>query len=261
MKEHAILFSTDMVRALLNGTKTQTRRTVNSKKLVTSKDCRFDSYHENEYYFEIFENNEPTEKYFSIGKCPYGQVGDVLWVRETFYAYGHWVKNGTTKKGTQKWKFQDWTLATSKAYLYADCPPKQLEKKREITGWRKRPSLFMPKHACRIKLQITERSIERLHEISEADAIAEGVEEIEGDMNWRPSFYDPDSGGHRNCYRNYLDDMEHGYPTRKPDGSFEHFPYEAKESYYTLWEKLNGKESLDSNPFVWVVEFKRIEQN
>ena len=110
-------------------------------------------------------------------KCPYGKValGDELYVRETFYAYGYWV---LVMDGG--WSFIDNTIDFG-GYMYIDNPPNKIEAGRtsflgSIGGWYKRPSIFMPRAASRITLEITNIRVERLNDISYEDAKAEGVE-------------------------------------------------------------------------------------
>ena len=93
MKEYPILFSGEMVQAILDGRKTQTRRVINPQSLLDNK-------------------TRVTACY----ECPYGAPGDSLWVRESCQIYGHWVKNGHTKSGAQRWKF---SIHASKQVLYA----------------------------------------------------------------------------------------------------------------------------------------------
>ena len=100
-----------------------------------------------------------------------------------------------------------------------------------------RPSIFMPRWASRITLEITDIRVERLHDISKQDAIAEGIVPI----RWRDGSIQ------------YL-----SYTTKTPTGKRIE-SLSAKQSYFSLWEKINGRKSLESNPWVWVIEFKRIE--
>jgi len=158
--------------------------------------------------------------------CPYGQVGDVLWVRETWSKLiDHHVEPGT------------------KGYVYkADMPPgpnsaSEIARQDYIKAgfpYQWKPSIHMPFEAARLFLKITDIRIERLQDITEADAIAEGVYCYRQD--------DPDQSD----YRNYLHkgDDDWGLPT-------------AALSYETLWQKINGPESCNANPFVWVVEFSQ----
>lgn len=108
--------------------------------------------------------------------CPFGQPGDSLYVRETFFAFGWWEKvNG-------RWNFRDLTpMYHNSKYMYMDNPPVAISTKRtELSlGWYKRPSIHMPKEAARIWLKVTEVEIERVQEITEEGAIAEGIRPLE----------------------------------------------------------------------------------
>lgn len=207
MKQRPILFSTPMVQAILAGRKTQTRRVVKPQPNFTyctkcKKDysfcaCEFDSD-------EHAGRCTKTAK-ADINLCPYGKVGDVLWVRETF----------SPPTAAQ--------LPTS--YMYAaDYPVNPLAK----GIWK--PSIHMPKEACRLFLEITDICVERLQDITEENAIAEGISRYP-----KAPIYG---------YKHYMhNDM---------------YCLHAIESFYTLWHSINGEESLKANPWVWVLEFKRI---
>ena len=213
MKETPILFSTPMVQAILNGTKTQTRR--------IATPVKDDSFHGG---FKFGAGKEWTSidhpKLASYSK--YGGKGDVLFVKETFYAYGYWKKNGLTKTGKQKWAFIDGGI-----YSYQDEKPTTIRKNsyRKV-GWYKRPSLFMPKAAARLWLQITGIRVERLQTITEADAKAEGAQ--------LGTAY-------------YKADPTQGYSSHQV-------------GFIDLWCKINGVESWAANPYVWVIEFKVISK-
>lgn len=188
MKQTPILFSTPMVQAILAGRKTQTRRVVKDKMLQ--------------------ENTDPeTEEYLKLTTiCPYGYVGDVLWVRETF------AKRDTPDaEWNPKW-----------GYCYkADNDPLYEHKKFK-------PSIHMPKEACRVWLRVTNLRIERLHDISESDSIKEGVE-FEGEQPW---------------YKDYVRKLKF-FPFANPFYSFR-----------SLWKSINGDDSWNANPWVWVVQFE-----
>lgn len=218
-KFHPILYSTPMVQAILEDRKTMTRRIVKGLALEWLAPDMFTP----EFVADL--ENE---------MCPYGKVGDVLWVREMYYAYGYWKKDGLTKTGKQKWRFVDRTLNFGD-YRYFENPPSWKINKnsfREL-GWYKRSSLFMPKKAARNFLEITDIKIERLQDISEEDAKAEGAKDtlkvdemklMKGLGNWIiPSPF-----------------LMHQF------------------GFLSIWCKINGCESWLSNPWVWVIEFKRI---
>ena len=216
MKERPILFSTDMIRAILDVRKTQTRRIV---KVQPTKEY-FKIFRDKEtlkYFFGHYENHLLQEKDNVKFKNPYGFKEDVLWVRESF-------------KDTDDIGFVP--DENTPRYLY-----KADDNMNEWKGWS--PSIHMPKTACRIHLQITDIRVERLLDISECDAIAEGVKQR--------------FGGYIN-YVNPNKILSESYPYL----SRKYSP--AQMSFLSLWEKINGENSITANPFVWVIEFKRIQQ-
>jgi hypothetical protein len=203
MSDRPILFSTPMVRAILAGTKTQTRRVVKPQpQMVTDKTIKpwdGDPAH-------LLKLMQDTGK-----RCPYGQPGDRLWVRETF---GHFERNDTLKPGDT-------------VYYRADGQCVDLE------PWR--PSIHMPRWASRITLEVTGVRVEWLQDINEADALAEGIEPIR----------DTAPGAGPNRYSVHIGSGWLNSPT-------------AAGAYRMLWEQINGPGSWDANPWVWVVEFKRV---
>ena len=234
MKDRPILFSAPMIRALLAGTKTQTRRAC---KLPASPDhlgqwepflfggqgCRDSKGREISGRWTISH----TRTGAVIG-CPYGSAGERLWVRETIRA--HEITEAEAAANT--WRIGDRLGERSSAGLdgvvyVADNAFREIANTREASErWMKVnayrglrgavvPGIHMPRWACRIVLEITDVRVERLQDISEADALAEGV-------------------------------------AAHPDG-----PWHA---YRSLWTLINGAGSWDANPWVWVVSFRRIEQ-
>lgn len=209
MKERGVLFQGSMVRALVADLKTMTRRAakLNSAGRV----------------FKGGKNWHPGDP-DAVLACPYGQVGDRISVRETFFAFGRWETRFNAKKGRDEWHFVDMTLECDRAYQYAaDNPDVPLAKGRGVLpGWYKRPAIFMPRVASRITLEITSIRVERLQDISEADAIEEG------------------------CEPNYL-----------PNRAYEDEP--QKSGYVSLWQGINGHGSWKANPYVWVISFRRVK--
>jgi hypothetical protein len=191
MRERPILFSGPMVRALLAGTKTQTRR--------ISKPVRHPDLGNVYAPGALVLEHEPQHVIDRC--CPYGRPGDRLWVRETF---GHFERNENFKPGCEVFYRAD-----------GNC--------LELEPWR--PSIHMPRWASRILLEITGVRVERLQDINEADALAEGS------FTWAG---------------------EQDTPVRDLD--------EARLVYCQLWEEINGPGSWDANPWVWVVEFERAEE-
>ena len=178
----------------------------------------------------------------------------MLWVRETFYAYGSWYSSGKTNSGNQRKTFQDNTFwcrnMEDGGYYYENKPPKFIQTgKMGIEGYYKRPSLFMPKDACRIFLKITDIRVERLQHISKEDAKKEGIEFTIAD---KEKFGCRAAG--MKLYRDY--ERKDNSLTSYPCNGFEN----AIVSFETLWQSINGKDSWEANPWVWVISFKRIEK-
>jgi hypothetical protein len=176
-----------MVRALLAGAKTQTRRAL----------------------------RQPA----GVERNRFGQPGDSLWVRETFFAIGHWTTRFNPAKKRDEWAFVDMTRACGHAWRYAadEAPGFAAQGRRELGAapcWHKRSALFMPRAASRILLEIAEVRIERLQDISVADALAEGIA-----------------------------------PGTAADPVL---------AYRGIWEGINGAGSWEVNPLVWVVAFAQI---
>lgn len=240
MKSHPILFSAPMVRAILDGSKTQTRRVV--KNTPSLSEHIFYDDESNQWGFlgySLDHNGDPTVEHWNECKCPYGQVGDQLWVREEHYSFGHWeeVKGVRTKTGKQKRKF----VADSEKVLFdgdslATVPDGKYRSDCCYTKeWHKRLARFMPRKFSRITLEITEIRVERLQDISNDDAEAEGIFNSSGmhDFDCDGAGFGPD----QIC--------------RCGDNS-------PSETYRRLWESINGLNTWTQNPFVWVITFKRI---
>lgn len=184
MKERPILFSGSMVRAILEGRKTQTRRIIKPQPIP---------------YSGAGDSKRKGHPWMPIGgvfkqswRCPYGKPGDRLWVRET------WAYEGTDGSSVLPIQYRadrsDWL---------------------ECSKWK--PSIYMHRAASRIDLEITGIRAEQIQEITEDDAKAEGVEP-----------YAPDDGRYGAGYK-------------------------------SLWDSINGVGSWDVNPWVWVVEFRRVK--
>ena len=163
MSMKPILFNTEMVRAILEGRKSCTRRLV---KFLSGENPRWTGYIKDELML-YNGKNEPC-----IRKAPY-QPGDILYVRET------------------------WKKAPNGYYYYEDW---QKDDIADVTKWK--PSIHMPKEAARIWLKVTDVRVERLQEITEEQACMEGTnpwdEACYENNGWRPTFSDPDSGGEPN---------------------------------------------------------------
>jgi hypothetical protein len=201
-----------MVQAILEGRKTQTRRIVQFPNYHPSREEKKHSLLQVKG-FEVYDGNGDC-----IGELRdvYGTPGDILWVRETF-------------TNISKYKEAPLFLDVVGDFVYkADT---------DFIGCNKwKPSIHMPKEACRLFLKVTNVRVERLKDISESDAIAEGVDK-KGDMYYDYYSEIPQVG--RDFY--YKNEF-------------------AKLSFMGLWSKINGIDSWISNPWVWVIEFERVEK-
>ena len=187
MKARPILFTAPMVHALLDGSKTQTRRILKGFAL----DWILTPVGFSSQFIADAENR----------LCPYGHSGDQLWVRESF----------RFSQGFDAYEPSKCTAA-NRIWYEADTEDTQ------PGAGKLRPSIFMPRVASRITLEVTGVRVERLQEISANDCQAEGIWSQEGPLT--------DS--------------------------------EWIDGYRILWSHINGPNSWSANPWVWVVEFKRV---
>lgn len=192
MKERGMIFNAEMVRALLDGQKTQTRRPVKFPVHDKNLGCELAG---NELAGELSAGNYLNSAF--------GKPGDRIWVRETWNKYGGLL----TYRADHDWidDMRKETVCTAK--------------------WV--PSIHMPRWASRILLEITDVRVERLNAISQADAIAEGA---------------PPSHPSIDCVS-----QEYGFPDF------------SRSWFGQTWQHIYGEESWDANPWVWVIEFKRVE--
>lgn len=224
VKERPILFSGPMVRAILEGRKTQTRRIL--KPQPTEKpEGRWSwivsSSERSETGKFQYSWPDPDGNAFTIRgreqavryRCPYGRVGERLWVRETCWC------DGCTVYYTADSTYQSYSIEDRDT-------EERLQKLHHYANGigEKVPSIHMPRWASRITLEITGVRAERLNDISEADALAEGCD--------------------GNCQIGYI-------PAYQAGPCSYHFAQ--------LWESINGVGSWKLNPFVWVIEFKPIK--
>ncbi len=152
MKESPILFNSEMVRAVLSGQKTQTRRVIKLNHAGRAGRAG---------------RNWHLDDSDVIKACPYGQRGDQLWVRETWA-----VEESLNKDAPSKFsKWPTWFMADDSYY----CNSRQFGFDRGSSKGRWRPSIHMPRWASRIQLEITELRAERVQDISNEDAVAEGI--------------------------------------------------------------------------------------
>ncbi|EPP2376523.1 hypothetical protein V3G61_12595 [Klebsiella pneumoniae] len=202
MTERGMIFNADMVRAILDGRKTQTRRIMKPQPDPCPRGGHW-------WPSNVFKTMLHVEDEMQNGKggwgglvgdaCPFGDVGDRIWVRET------WAEAGASAPDLKLYRANYPEHVPS---IYENVPP------AEEIRWT--PSIHMPRWASRILLEITDVRVERLRSMSQDDARAEGVIAASG-------------------------------------------PMEAGLAFRELWDSIYGEESWKANPWVWVVEFKRVE--
>lgn len=212
-----IIFNTEMVRAIIDGRKTQTRRPINPQPKPdneTSKGGYWFPCRAFQSMVHVEDLQDPLWRGMASDACPICSVGDKLYVRETWYQKGHYCM--------PMWDGADaedafWSGTKQAKYFASD----QIEKVSHKFGedfWRKRPSIHMPRWAARIFLEVTDVRVERLNDISEQDAKAEGFDyPAVPDMGWK---------------------------------------FNARHNFLVEWDQIYGNRS--SNPWVWVIEFKVI---
>lgn len=201
MAERPILFSDTMVRAILAGAKTQTRR------LVKPQDCVEEP---TESHPQPFLHNpralHPCD-YSCGGLAPYAEPGDRLWVREA------WCPRSNGALLMEK---------AQRPFFRATDGDGDMPKPH---GWPWRPSIHMPRWACRLVLEVTEVRVERLNDITEDDVRAEGL--VRADGVWKA-------------------------------GDLVFYTHTARQAFWELWDSINGERApWESNPWVWVVSFRR----
>jgi hypothetical protein len=219
--ERPILFSAPMVRAIIDGRKTQTRRIV---KVLTGE------AHHPPYAPVMWLSDDectPINSPEALACCPYGPAGDRLWVRET-WAHVPITAYRCSEGVQQTANPNDPDMAAVYAASWERSKPGR---------WR--PSIHMPRWASRLTLETTGVRVERLQEISEDDALAEGIEGYSGE------YWGPDSTPTLDIHAAKTSPCHGPHPT-------------AASAYRQLWELINGADSWIANPWVWVIEFKRV---
>jgi hypothetical protein len=251
MKERPILFSGEMVRAILEGRKTQTRRVIKPRKPWLTQSKWYGVHPGGGWHgvgFSWITEEIPEEAKQPCGKegfpCPYGQPGDRLWVRETwklssymegepleyqFKADGATFEEDTNLSENYPWYEDWWERICGEADKYLNKINHPIEEDGNF-HWHQgqsplpwKPSIFMPRWASRITLEIVKVRVERVQEISDEDISAEGMEAI---------------------------------------GPFVSIHSQIKRSnFIDRWNSINAKRgfSWGSNPWVWVIEFKKVE--
>jgi len=231
VKERPILFSGPMVRAILERRKTMTRRVVDPQPKV-------------ELFPFLGQDNKPTGEFAFVDhprviskhiRCPHGVPGDRLWVRETWVTCKEWDAL-PPREIDAMWVRQTETFPI---WRLADGP--NVASKSGVDG-KVRPGIFLPRRFSRLTLELTEVRVERLQDITEADAIAEGCEACDiTDADIREALNNPMDEGAA-----YMVAFGPGTITAKCD-------------FIQLWDSINGKKHpWESNPWIWVESFRKV---
>lgn len=217
-KETGLMFKAPLVRAILDGRKTQTRRVVKADWIQSER--------------APLQTNPGRFHFWCSGEhdCPFGKPGDRIYVRENFYQDGQWCLRTGCEPDDPNGRF--WS-GSSRILFAADCGGNLPPPMDSMSTWRSRPSIHMPRWAARIWLEITGVRVERLQDISNEDALAEGVNRI--------------SHGREGYFYSAIRNDPHPKNWLYPDDAFRE-----------LWDSTGGDWS--ANPWVWVIDFKRIER-
>lgn len=213
MKESPILFTTNTIKPILNGKKTVTRRIVKTHKCFKEWGCTVDDAYavqkdnNGEFWFLVAGDMG----YAGPVKCRYGKAGDRLWVKETFKDY---------PQGGGCWYRADMPIHIKAKDTEFDEDVDMVDSDFKWT-----PSIYMPREASRINLEVVSVTVEKLQDITEESAKAEGVMQIGV------------------CY---------GKKTLPSTAS-------CRERYHALFDEINGDGAWDKNPWVYVIEFKRVK--
>lgn len=249
MTERGMIFNAEMVRAILDGRKTQTRRIMKPQPEPCPRGGHW-------WPSNVFKTMLHVEEEMQNGKggwgglvgdaCPFGDVGDRIWVREAYRFPASLDDISPTGVGEmavatgyrKPWAptFYEFTGTFSDGWKGFETPPKVSD------AGKLRPSIHMPRWASRILLEITDVRVERQNAISPEDAESEGLERTNftgfGDEPGLPSYPEPDV---------YFDPLKKQWKEYPP------------EAFAGLWESIYGEGSWQANPWVWVIEFKRVE--
>jgi len=222
--EIPILFSTPMVQAILANRKTMTRRTRNLEE-INNNPGQWE-FVETVGRSALFQNKKTGELRYI--RCPYGQPGDILWVRETWS-----LLNGFNRKEWKKMFPESEMIDTSdNIFCYkADYSQTALDYQKQ-KGERWNPSIFMPREAARLFLTVKNVRVERLQDISQEDIEHEGLWHYSQEYREQICIWRDCASAIENTRRKY---------------------------FRQLWNSINEKRGYgwDKNPYVWVVEFER----
>jgi len=242
MKERPILFSSDMIKAILDGRKTQTRRVIKPQPIDEFAYIGIDpDYPKSEYHLWLTDKRPGHGLRFCI-KCPYGVVGDRLWVREVWRCTGGGDLRNIIYRAEGDSAMSFCGIDDGRAGILHVPEPHWAEWDRLVyetnKGCNWRSPIFMPKWAARIRCEITGIRVERVQELSISDCVDEGIQRSRGPLPPCPT-------------------------TAFKDYSGEVAECGATASFRTLWDSLNGKKkgsSWSENPWCWCIEFKRVRE-
>lgn len=237
MKERPIIFNEEMVRAILEGRKTQTRRPINPQpkpyhdnSIMWAGKSPMTFYESLSCELPILWQRGSTNSSIAERTCPFGKVGDLLWVKETTIIAPKRFNDGAGSNAVDK----DGEKRLVQ-YVATDTDT-------EASGWyglKKTPSIHMPQWASRITLEITNIRVETVQDISEDDALKEGIE------FWEDRYFDDA----QDYYKDYLT-MPHEEFNPRP-----HFTCPIR-SFESLWDSIYH--NWHKNPWVWMIEFKKL---
>ena len=243
MKERGMIFNGEMVQAILDGRKTQTRRPIKWKQ------TRFTEIGEREDGSKWPWSEDAEHACDFWHPCPFGAVGDRIWVREAYRFPASLDDVSPTGVGEmavatgyrKPWAptFYEFTGTFSDGWKGFETPPKVSD------AGKLRPSIHMPRWASRILLEITDVRVERLNAISEEDAQREGVHTEVWDQTVVASNY----AARDEFFQFWSEGMPHYVEMNQL----------YRSSFRSLWEFIYGAENWLANPWVWVIEFKRVE--
>lgn len=255
MKERPIIFSAPMVRAILDGRKTQTRRVAKIARIdAHPQDARVKIATMAGRGEQFWMNCQPEHPQHITRACPYGVPGDRLWVRETWQAFfADEVPADRPRGPRHTMGIPAQPERESFVFYRADGDLSHPEDGSEAI-WRS--PIHMPRWASRITLEIVSVRVERLQEISEEDAIAEGFEARPFPGPWWQGYMEHDGRliHQQRCGEEPPDWMIE--PKRMSDTK--HLDRSAVDGFRSIWFDLHGGDSWSSNPWVWVIEFRRV---
>jgi hypothetical protein len=264
MSERPILFLPALLPAILDGRKTQTRRIIKPQPILVGNTWTWpeDGRNSKASWADFIRDPSRGMERF----CPYGHAGDRLWIKEPWQYYD-WDEDGRPKiryrlDDATAWcdPPDEWTDRIGDIWVELS-EPVNYNIDRRACDRRWRSPMFMPRWACRTTLEIVNVRVERVQDISEDDARAEGVDPLftEAEMARHPDL----AITARESWTNYLWHGrwgKYGMGNAKSDA----WPYQfsgykdPRLSYSSLWEAINGPGSWDANPWVWAITFRRV---